>query len=244
MSQTQTPPLVTLKVHVGKVVLQVLVLLAVLGVLYHPMTAPLRLSALYLHELGHATVHLATNGQVHAVTIEADESGAVVLPDTVNHGGGLGAIVSGFLGSALLGACTLAGSRSRRSSLLPCIGVGVLALVGGLLLPLNPLAQRCSLCLSAAAIATGFICQIPPLWLMGALVLRAVGTFWCTFTLFDLCSEGWSQAPAGQMSDAASAAAQLGWPPGVTTLVGVAIIGTMTLLAATWSVLANRKPVE
>lgn len=104
------------------------VLCVIIQVLWHsPVIDPLKLLVVFLHELSHAIVGVATGGRFIRMEISADEGGLCV----VEGGNRFLFLSAGYLGSLIWGGLVLLGacwtSRSREISI--CFGVTA-ALVG------------------------------------------------------------------------------------------------------------------
>ncbi len=233
----RTHPVVPLgNVHSGKVVLQILMFLAALGVVGHSAAAPLRLATTYLHEVGHALAALLTGGVANAITVSTNEGGAAT-----SNGGNLGLILAaGFGFSALVGALALAASQRQSHGGLACVLIAGLALGGGMAFAMDRPTQQIAFCLAAAALLAGFLCWGRLTWRLGSPLLRFVGTFWVTWTAFDLYGDVWTspgvEPAAGVVNDAAALGKLTGFGPTVVAAAGILCIIAVGLPAAVWSV--------
>lgn len=233
----RTHPALTLEnVHVGKVALQLLVFLVVLGVVGHSTVAPLRLTTTYLHEVGHALAALFTGGVANAITVSPDEGGVATT-----DGGILGLILAAGYGfSALVGALALAASQRQSHSGLACVLIVGVALLGGVAFAMDRPTQQTAFLLAAGALVLGFLCWGQRSWKLGSLLLRFVGTFWVTWTAFDLYADAWASPVAAEtaevVNDAAALGQLIGFGPTVVATAGIFGIIAVGFAAAVWSV--------
>lgn len=230
-------PALTLEhVHVGKVVLQLLVFLVVLGVVGHSTAAPLRLSTTYLHEVGHALAALLTGGVVNVITVSPNEGGAATTD------GGILALIlaAGYGFSGLVGALALAASQRQSHGGLACVLIVGVALLGGVAFAMDRPTQQTAFLLATGALLSGFLCWGQLTWKLGSPLLRFVGTFWVLWTAFDLYADAWASpvaaASAEVVNDAAALGKLTGFGPTVVASAGIFSIIAVGFTAAVWSV--------
>lgn len=227
-------------VDFGKMMLQLLLVMAALYAMTEPVTAPLRLVTTYLHEMGHALAALATGGSVQSVLVAVDEGGSAVSE------GGITALVlaAGYTFSGLMGALTLAGSGRPSWAGPACIAVIGVSLLGGVAFALDRSTQQLAFVLAAGALAVGFLCWGRLTWPLGTLALRTAGTYWCLHTMFDLYADVWGAPAAPGPSDAVALAQLTGLPAQVSAVLGLLILGALTACAAVWSVLITPPRIQ
>jgi len=172
---SQAPP--------GGISLQnVIMQLALMGVVFYlwssPLIQPVKLMVVLFHEMSHGLMAIATGGKVIAIEITANEGGACET-----EGGSAAMIVSaGYLGSMLFGSLVLYLSRARH--FVPIVyGILTLLLVAAIATVLRDSYSRTfASCFAGVFIVLGFIMPAG----IGAFGLRALGTFACVYSIFDI----------------------------------------------------------
>ena len=209
-----------------RIVLQTVLVCTSLYVLSAPQTKPFRLLGVYHHELSHAALALATDKGVMAVTVALpNEGGSFESTEPT----GLIVGLAGYLGSMAVGCLWLVGSTRRMTGVIAAL-VTLLASVGACFLPLDHGAATCAVLmvvLSAAVLLGAWLWSA-----LGALLLRAVGTFLCLHALFDFLSDARTRG-----SDIDQFAAALGVP---SMACAILYFGALLALAAAATVRSVR----
>jgi len=165
------------------IVLQVTAIIFAFAIIDELETKPLRVSAVLLHELGHAGMAKACGCEVESVGITPEEESGYM-----KHSGNpsVAVAVVGYLAPAVVGALLLVGSRQRSLGRSVCALIGVF-LVAATFLPLDASAVIYVRCIIAAVIATFLLAMLA--WWMVAVILRLVGTYWCLYAFFDMLND-------------------------------------------------------
>ena len=172
--KTQEPEGISLQ----NLILQLGLMCAVFYLWSSPAMHPIKLMVVLFHEMSHGLMAMLTGGDVVSIVITADEGGACET-----EGGIETAIVSaGYLGSMFFGGLILFLSRARHS--VPVVfGLLTLTLVAAVATVLrDDYSRTFASCLAGAFVVIGFI--MPPS--IGAFCMRALGTFSCLYSLFDI----------------------------------------------------------
>jgi hypothetical protein len=162
-------------------ILQLALMAVVVYLWASPVLQPVKLMVVLFHEMSHGLMAIVTGGKVLSILITADEGGACET-----EGGSAAVIVSaGYLGSMFLGGLILCLSR-HRSSVPVVYGMLTLILVSAVATVLrDPYSRTFASALAAAFIFLGFL--LPSL--LGAVLLRVLGTFCCVYSLADIYSD-------------------------------------------------------
>jgi len=228
------------RLHTFKTVLQVLIFAAVCASLAMelPQVKPLKISSVYLHEQGHAIMAFLTNGKVVGMKINAEnESG-----ETSSLEGNITFVdFSGYIFQCLVGALALASSYRQKSGMRFCVLLGFLTL-GSVVAFLGespdiPTVQ-CGILIIMGCVGTGFLCWSRPLWHFGSMFLRVIGTFWSSYTIFDIFHDCFESSG----SDAHALAAHLGMVPWFFGIIFLAMGILATVFAAYRSALPEPQP--
>lgn len=202
-----------------------------------PHTKPLKLAAVYLHEQGHALMTWITQGEVVGIRIYSDESG-----ETESLQGHLASIqFAGYIFQCLIGAFCLASSYRQRSGARFCVLLGFVTIVSIIAFmgksPDTPTMQ-CAMMIIIACVGTGFLCWTRPLWYIGSMILRIVGTFWSTYTLMDIYRDCFGS----NKSDAHALSEQLGLVPWMYGIIFLSVGCASVAFASYWSALPEPQP--
>ncbi len=187
-----------------------------------PVVYPLKVFVVFLHELSHGLMALATGGRIESISLDWREGG-----ETISRGGSAFLTLSaGYLGSLLWGLLLvgLARARDRR---IP--GIALVAL-GGLMLVVTVLFVRGAFgLLFGLAFGAALVLAARLLPLAGArIALTAMGLTSALYALLDIRSDILDRP--GELSDAS----MLAHLTGVPTLVwGVLWVG-LGLVACVW----------
>jgi len=142
---------------------------------------PVKLMVVLFHEMSHGLMALLSGGRIINVVITADEGGWC----ETDGGNTLLIVSAGYLGSMLTGGLLLYLSRFRAR----VAGVYVLltvTLAAAIFTVLHdPYSRKFATGLASAFIVVG--CLTPAL--LGALLLRLLGTVSCLYSLFDIYSD-------------------------------------------------------
>ena len=160
-----------------------------------PLVQPIKLMVVLFHEISHGMMALFSGGKIISILITADEGGACET-----EGGSEPMIVTaGYLGSMLVGGMILYLSRARQ--FVPLVfGLLTLILVAAIATVIRDSYSRTF----ASGLAVAFVlCGFLAPSTVGAVLLRAIGTFTCLYSLFDIY---WdilaSRGPAAGLNDA------------------------------------------
>ncbi len=165
-------------ISLQSLMLQMMLLCAVFYLWSSPVLHPIKLMVVLFHEMSHGLMALLTGGDVISIVITSDEGGACET-----EGGIEAAIVSaGYLGSMFVGGMVLYLSRSKQAVPV-AFGMLTLLMVAAVATVLrDDYSRTFASCLAGGFIFLGFI--TPPAF--GAFFLRAIGTFTCVYSLFDI----------------------------------------------------------
>ena len=143
-----------------------------------PALHPIKLMVVLFHEMSHGLMAILTGGDVVSIVITSDEGGACETAGGLE----LAIISAGYLGAMFVGGMILYLSRAKH--VVPVVyGMLTLVLVAAVATVLEDEYSRTfASCLAGAFIFHGFV--LPAGW--GALFLRAIGTFACVYSLFDI----------------------------------------------------------
>ena len=160
------------------VVLQLILTALVFYAWSSPAIQPVKLMVVLFHEMSHGLVALLTGGKVVAIQITSNEGGAC----ETEGGSALLIVSAGYLGSMFFGGLILYLSRARH--FVPMVfGLLTIILVAAIATVLRDSYSRTfASCLAGAFIVLGFV--FPPV--IGGFCLRALGTFACLYSLFDI----------------------------------------------------------
>ena len=141
---------------------------------------PMKLIAVFIHEMGHATMCWLTGGKVTAINVETNEGGV-----TKYQGGKRCCIIpAGYLGGAFVGSLFVVLSGNRIASTIAA-GIFVMALLGSLCFRPNFIMVILNLCF--AAVTVGFILLD---WLVYDPLIQYVvlyyGVFIGSFSIYDI----------------------------------------------------------
>ena len=187
---------------------QLLVILAVVFALWQtPVIVPLKLLIVFLHELSHAAMTLATGGEVLSLEVSARQGGAVW-----SAGGNRFLILSaGYLGSLLIGVGLLLAALKTRADRAVMAGLGVVMLAVAVLYVRSAFAL-------AFTVGTGLAMVAAARFLPRAandLALRVIGLTSMAYVPYDIFSD--TIARSGLQSDARMLAEEFG---GATVMWG------------------------
>ena len=143
-----------------------------------PLVQPIKLMVVLFHELSHGMMALFTGGKIIEIVITADEGGACET-----EGGSAPLIVTaGYLGSMFVGGMILYLSRARH--FVPLVfGLLTLILVAAITTVIRDSYSRTF----ASGLAVAFVlCGFLAPSTIGLLLLRAIGTFTCIYSIFDI----------------------------------------------------------
>lgn len=187
-----------------------------------PVVYPLKVFVVFLHELSHGLMALATGGRIESISLDWREGG-----ETISRGGSAFLTLSaGYLGSLLWGLLLVALARARDRRI---PGIALVAL-GGLMLAVTVLFVRGAFgLLFGLAFGAALVLAARLLPLAGArIVLTALGLTSALYALLDIRSDILDRP--GELSDAS----MLAHLTGVPTLVwGVLWVG-LGLVACGW----------
>lgn len=143
-----------------------------------PVVQPIKLMVVLFHEISHGMMALFSGGKIISISISADEGG------TCETDGGNQAMIvtAGYLGSMLVGGMILYLSRARQ--FVPLVfGLLTLILVVAITTVIHDSYSRTF----ASGLAVAFIlCGFLAPSTVGSLLLRAIGTFTCLYSIFDI----------------------------------------------------------
>lgn len=163
---------------VSHLALQVVLTCLVFYLWSSPLVQPIKLMVVLFHELSHGMMALFTGGKIISILITADEGGACET-----EGGSEALIVTaGYLGSMFVGGMILYLSRARH--FVPLVfGLLTLILVAAITTVIRDSYSRTF----ASGLAVAFVlCGFLAPSTIGILLLRAIGTFTCLYSIFDI----------------------------------------------------------
>jgi len=157
---------------------QLLLICIVLYMWSAPVMLPVKLMVVLFHEMSHGFMALATGGQVIEIIITLDEGGSC----ETEGGSALLIISAGYLGSMFSGGLLLYLSRFR--SCVPGVYIVLtLTLTAAIFTVLHdPSSRTLATSLAGAFIFLGLVAPV----VMGAIVLRVLGTVGCLYSIFDI----------------------------------------------------------
>ena len=168
-----------------------------------PIVYPLKVFVVFLHELSHGLMAVATGGSIESISLDWREGG-----ETVSLGGNAFLTLSaGYLGSLLWGLLLVLLGRAK-----PAIGRGTLLGLGALMLGVTAFYVRGTFGL-AFGIAFGAALLVAGRWLPAAAVrvgVTALGLTSALYALLDIRSDVLERP--GQLSDALMLAQLTGIP--------------------------------
>ncbi len=186
-----------------------------------PVVYPLKVFVVFLHELSHGLMALATGGRIESITLDWREGG-----ETISRGGSAFLTLSaGYLGSLLWGLLLVGLARAKGR-----VPGWALAALGALVLGVTALFVRGAfgllfgLAFGAALLVAG---RFLPL-LAARVVLTALGLTSALYALLDIRSDIIDRP--GQLSDAS----MLAHLTGVPTLAWGVLWGGLGLAACIW----------
>ena len=188
-----------------------------------PVVQPIKLMVVLFHEISHGMMALFSGGKIISILITADEGGACET-----EGGSETMIVTaGYLGSMLVGGMILYLSRAKH--FVPLVfGLLTLILVAAITTVIRDSYSRTF----ASGLAVAFVlCGFLAPSTVGSLLLRAIGTFTCLYSIFDIY---WdilaSQGAAAGLNDAVAFSQLTGAEPQVVGVAWLAICLVFFLL--------------
>lgn len=151
-----------------------------------PMVKPFRVFVVWIHEMGHASMALATGGEVEELRVRWNESGHVISR------GGIFPLISsaGYVGSAILGALLIYAGRwpGAQRLLLGLIGAVQIAMAV-LYTPFGALdfffGVGCGLVLIVVVGPLGRFAHVLATW---------IGMMLCLYSLYDFRTDLWMHA--------------------------------------------------
>ena len=187
---------------------QLIVLTAIVFALWRtPVTIPLKILVVFLHELSHAATVVLTGGQVESLTISTDQGGLVMA----RGGNRFLALSAGYLGSLIIGMALLVAALRTQADRL------IMAVCGAVTLLVTALYIRDGFALIFGA-GSGLAMLAMSRFLGHAindLVLRVIGLSSMFYVPYDIFSD--TIARSALRSDARMLAEEFG---GTTTLWG------------------------
>lgn len=158
-----------------------------------PALQPVKLMVVLFHELSHGMVALLSGGQVHAVTLTADEGG------WCETSGGVPLLIvsAGYLGSMALGGLMLFLSRVRVSITLVYTLLFLVLTAAIFSVLRDPYTRRFATALAGGFLLLGFI--VPTI--LGAMFLRILGTVGCLYSIFDIYFDILAPGKSGQTTE-------------------------------------------
>lgn len=165
------------------------------GVFYlwsSPIIQPIKIMVVLFHEMSHGLMALVSGGQVLRIVITADEGGACETQ------GGMALLIvsAGYLGSMFFGGLLLYLSRFRGS--VPVIFTFLTLVVAAAIVTVlhDPYSRSFATALAGSFVFLGLLSPV----LIGALILRVLGTVSCLYSIFDIywdiLARGTAEAPA------------------------------------------------
>ena len=183
------------------------ILVVVFALWQTPVIVPLKLLIVFLHELSHAAMTLATGGRVLSLEVSAQQGGAVW-----SAGGNRFLILTaGYLGSLLIGVGLLLAALKTHADRAIMAGLGVVMLVVALLYVRSGFALVFTVGTGVAMIAAARVLSRP----VNDLALRVIGLTSMAYVPYDIFSD--TIARAGLQSDARMLAEEFG---GATVMWG------------------------
>ena len=168
-----------------------------------PIVYPLKVFVVFLHELSHGLMAVATGGRIESIALDWREGG-----ETVSLGGSaILTLSAGYLGSLLWGLLLVLLGRAK-----PAIGRSTLLGLGALMLAVTAFYVRGTFGL-AFGIGFGSALLVAGRWLPGAAVqvgVTAMGLTSALYALLDIRSDVLERP--GQLSDALMLARLTGIP--------------------------------
>ncbi len=186
-----------------------------------PVVYPLKVFVVFLHELSHGLMALATGGRIESITLDWREGG-----ETISRGGSAFLTLSaGYLGSLLWGLLLVALARARgRAPAYALLALGALVLAVTALFVRGGFGLVFGLALGAALVVAARLLPIA-----GArIALTALGLTSALYALLDIRSDIFERP--GELSDAS----MLAHLTGVPTLVWGVLWGGLGLVACVW----------
>ncbi|MBI4540903.1 MAG: M50 family metallopeptidase [Gemmatimonadetes bacterium] len=185
-----------------------------------PVVYPLKVFVVFLHELSHGVVAVATGGAIQHILLTQDQGGVCVCPG----GNAFLTLSAGYLGSLAWGALLLTAARAPRRWLRGIVaGIGAVVLALTLLYVRSLFGVLFGLAFGAALVAAGRFLSPPAC----SSVLAALGLTSCLYAILDIKSDVLDRP------EVASDARMLAELTGVPTLVwGILWIGAAMALSA------------
>jgi hypothetical protein len=180
---------------------QLLVLIALVFALWQtPVTIPLKLLVVFLHELSHAATTILTGGEVISLSVSAEQGGAVW-----SRGGSRFLILSaGYLGSLLIGMALLFVAVKTHADRAVMAGFGVLMWLVAALYVREVFALAFCAGTGAAMMAVARFLHRD----VNDLILRVIGLTSMIYVPYDIFSD--TIARSGLQSDARMLAEEFG----------------------------------
>lgn len=159
-----------------------------------PVLQPLKVVVVLFHEMSHGLAALLTGGRVIDIIVTEAEGGSC----ETEGGWPLVIVSAGYLGGMLFGGTILYLSRFRQFVPLVCgLLITVMLCAAGTVIE-DSYSRRYAFGLAGAFVVLGFF--VPSI--VGRLGLRAIGTFACLYSIFDIYWDVLAERNHGMASDA------------------------------------------
>ncbi|SHH05276.1 Peptidase M50B-like [Cognatiyoonia sediminum] len=184
-----------------------LLLVLVFALWSTPVSIPLKIFVVFLHELSHVIATVLTGGEVLSLSVSADQGGVVW-----SRGGNRFITLSaGYLGSLLIGLALLLGALKTKIDKILMMGCGVVLLLVAALYVRDSFALLFTCVTGIAMIAVGYFLSYD----INDLILRLLGLSSMIYVPFDILSD--TILRSGARSDARMLAEEFG---GATVMWG------------------------
>jgi len=206
----------------GTLILSIILIVASWYFWHSPFLYPIRIFVVFLHEIGHGLMAVATGGKLLRIELLTAEGGV-----TYTQGGNRFLILNaGYLGSLLFGVGILANSRSLRTSG-PTLAFIALTTAVMTALFLRPILGFSFFYGVMASIVLTLVALKAPLEAQQFL-LRFLGVFSCLYALFDIRDDVLRFSRMGGRSDA-TMLAELTYIPAVVWGAGWILLSLLIL---------------
>ena len=223
-------------VSVPRLLAQCFIICSVFYLWTSPVIQPIKIMVVLFHEMSHGLMALLSGGQVLRIIITADEGGACETQ------GGMALLIvsAGYLGSMFFGGLILYLSRFR--GCVPVIFTFLTLVVASAIVTVlhDPYSRTFATALAGSFIFLGLLSPA----VLGALVLKILGTVSCLYSIFDIywdiLARGSAEAPAE--NDAVAFSQLTGFP--ATSVGFLGLVASALYFAFVLRIMIREAPGE